>query len=163
MATAPRHRLLVLRHSKADSPEGVSDADRPLAARGRRDAPGVGEWLAGSGLTPDLVLSSDALRTRQTAELVLEALGGGAAPDVRYLPELYSAGVHRVLEIVAGAAESVTILLVVGHEPTMSAAVTALTGEPVSFPTSALAVVELDGPWASVTEGAGRLATVRTP
>ena len=152
-------RLLLMRHSKAASPEGVADHERPLADRGLKDAPPAGRWIAERGLLPDLVLASDSLRTRQTTELVLRGMAAGEV-DVDYLPELYSTSVHQLMHLVAGTAEDVTTLLVVGHEPTMSATVQVMCGSPVSFPTSAVAALEIDGTWADTAAGVARLAAL---
>jgi phosphohistidine phosphatase len=160
------HRLLVMRHAKAASPDGEpSDWGRPLAPRGRRDAPGAGAWLAGAGWVPDLILSSDAVRARQTTELVMEGLASAGAPEpsLQYVSGLYEASVHQVLHVVADVAAGVATVMVVGHEPTMSAVTAALTGKRVEFPTSAVAQIELSGTWSEVAAGAGSLVGVRTP
>lgn len=159
-------RLLVMRHAKAASPESeMSDQDRPLAPRGRRDAPGAGAWLAGADWTPDLILSSDALRARQTAELVVEGLASGGVPEptVRYVSGLYEASVLRVLHVVAEVHADLATVMVVGHEPTMSAVVAVLTGRRVEFPTCAVAQIDLSGGWSDVGPEAGSLVGVRTP
>ncbi|HEX5511815.1 MAG TPA: histidine phosphatase family protein [Actinomycetales bacterium] len=153
--------LLLMRHSKAASPEGTPDHERPLAGRGARDAPAAGRWIADRGLLPDLVLASDSMRTRQTTELALQAMAAGDA-EVRYLPELYSTGVHQLLHLVAETSADVGTLLVVGHEPTMSSTVQVLCGSPVSFPTSAVAVLQVDG-WADTAAGTARLDALYTP
>ncbi len=44
--TRPTHDLILIRHAKSDYPPGVPDHDRPLNARGLRDAPRIGAWLA---------------------------------------------------------------------------------------------------------------------
>jgi phosphohistidine phosphatase len=154
-------RLLLMRHSKAASPEGTPDHERPLADRGTREARAAGGWVAERGLMPELVLASDSLRTRQTTELVLQALAAGDA-EVRYLPELYSTGVHQLLNLVAETPSEVGTLLVVGHEPTMSSTVQVLCGSPVSFPTSAVAVLGIDGDWVDTAAGSARLDTLYT-
>lgn len=158
-------RLLVMRHAKAASPDDVADHDRPLAARGRRDAPEVGSRLVGSGWVPDLVLSSDALRARQTTELVLAGLAGAGAPEpsVRFVSELYEGAVHEVLHVLAEVPGDVATVLLVGHEPTMSATTAVLTGRSVRFPTSGVAQVELAGEWTDIGPDAGRLCGVHTP
>jgi phosphohistidine phosphatase len=61
-------RLILLRHAKSDWPD-VPDRDRPLAKRGRRDAPRIGRWLHDHGYLPDVVICSPARRTEQTWEL----------------------------------------------------------------------------------------------
>src|ERR1700761_5387448 len=99
-------QLVLLRHAKSDYPEEVPDHDRPLAKRGRRDAPVVGRWLAESGHVPDAVVCSTALRARETWELAAAALAAALAeagpaeagpaaapPPVRYEPRVYEATV----------------------------------------------------------------------
>jgi phosphohistidine phosphatase len=66
---------MLLRHAKSDWPD-VPDRERPLAKRGRRDAPRIGRWLRDHGYRPDAVVCSVARRTRQTWELVAPKLGG---------------------------------------------------------------------------------------
>jgi phosphohistidine phosphatase len=81
-------RLILLRHAKSDWPEGP-DLDRPLAKRGRRDAPRIGRWLHEHGYRPDVVICSAARRTQQTWELIAPELGG--SPSVRFEPRAYAA------------------------------------------------------------------------
>jgi len=158
-------RLLLVRHGKAEPPDGLPDHERPLAPRGVRDAPEVGRWLSQQRWVPDRVLCSDAVRTRQTAQQVITGLAeaGAQVPDAEPLAELYQASTHQVLHLVAATPEEVTTLLVVGHEPTMSETVAALTGRRVELPTAAVAQVELDGGWARAAADAGRLVGLRTP
>lgn len=158
-------RLVVMRHAKAAWPDGVIDHDRPLAPRGRREAPRVGTWLAEEGWAPELVLCSDARRTRETVELVVQGLAdaGAPAPSVRALPELYEAAVHQVLHVVAETPAEVRTVLLVGHEPTMSAAVAAITGQSLKFVTACAAKVQVDGPWTELRADAGHLCGVRSP
>lgn len=160
----PRHVLLLMRHGKAASPEGVPDHERPLAPRGRRDAAAAGEWLSSAGLVPDVVLFSDAVRASDTARRAVDGLvGDGQRPVEQASADLYQAGIDRVLHAVSGTPEEVGTLLVVGHEPTTSATVRAVTGRDVSMPTAAVAVVELGCAWHEVTADAGRLRSVHTP
>ena len=69
-------KLLLLRHAKSSwGAADLTDFERPLNERGRRDAPLVGEFIREQGLRPDLVISSPAQRTRETIALVIEAAG----------------------------------------------------------------------------------------
>ena len=70
------HRLVLLRHAKAERGLDVPDAQRPLTVHGRRQSAEVGTALAAAGLVPDLVLCSSSVRTRQTWELVEAACPG---------------------------------------------------------------------------------------
>lgn len=168
--TGPR-RLTLLRHAKSDQ-DGSPDHERVLAARGRRQAPVVAEQLRDHGRLPQLVLCSTAARTRQTWQLVADALGEGQ-PEVVYLDALYLADVSDVLAAVAEVHDEVGDLLVVGHEPTMSQTAARLAGpgsDPaalaqvrVGVPTAGLSLLEVDGGWVDLTPGSARLVEVLSP
>ncbi len=161
----PRRRLLVMRHAKAASPDDTPDHERPLAGRGRRDAPMVGAWLVDAGWVPDV--GAELRRHAGPSDGRARPGGDRARPAptrrrLRLVGGLYEASVHQVLHVVAEAGEHSTVM-VVGHEPTMSAVVATLTGQRADFPTSAVAQVELSVPWGGVTSGSGRLMGLRTP
>ena len=66
--------LLLVRHAKSDRNIDVSDIERPLKKRGKRDAKNVGEWLKKKNLLPDMLLSSPARRAIDTARLIFDEL-----------------------------------------------------------------------------------------
>lgn len=111
----PLRRLVVLRHAKSAWPEGVPDHQRPLAPRGRRDAPAAGIALAETDSLPDLALCSTAVRARQTWELA--SAEWGTPPPVRYEPSLYAADVPELLDAVHQVPPEVETLLLIGHNP----------------------------------------------
>lgn len=168
--------LLLLRHAKSswDDP-GLADYDRPLAKRGKKAAPEIGAALAAKGLRPDLVLCSSAVRTRETLELVLSALGP-PSPEVRYDEELYMASpaavIARLRKHAADPAAPQDVMIV-GHNPGFEELARLLVGSggaddrarlAEKFPTCAVAVIAFDaGSWSAVEAGAGRLAHFLTP
>jgi phosphohistidine phosphatase len=154
--------LILLRHAKSDWPEGVPDHDRPLAKRGRRDAPEVGRWLRGHDYRPDTVLCSTAQRTRQTWDLVAAKLGG-ADPAVTFEPRAYGATPHTLLYLVQELRPATRTALLIGHNPGISELASALAEAPLSFPTAALAVLEFDGSWSDLEPGHASLANFVTP
>ena len=155
-------RLVVMRHAKAAQLPGSPDFERPLTDRGHRDAAAAGRWLAGRGLEPDAVLCSPARRTRQTWEAAAAELGTGATmPDLDDI--LYAADAAAIREIIAATAPEVSTLLCVGHNPAMAQLAQEATGEPLEFPTAAIAVAVLPGRWASAADGPGDLAGYWTP
>ena len=155
-------RLVVMRHAKAAQLPGSPDFDRPLTARGHRDAAAAGRWLAGRGLEPDAVLCSPARRTRQTWQGAAAELGADVTvPSLDDI--LYTADAAAIREIIAATAPEVTTLLCVGHNPAMAQLAEDATGQPLEFPTAAIAVAVLPGPWASVADGPGDLAAYWTP
>lgn len=165
------HRLVLLRHAKSEHPEGVVDHARPLSLVGRRQATKVGSGLAAAELVPDLVLCSSSLRTRQTWDVAGTSLG--AEPPVEYLDELYDAGVDAVLAAVRAADEVARVVLVVGHEPTMSHTASVLAGPGsddatvsrvhVGVPTGSWSVLAPFGAWADLKRGGARLLRLHVP
>ena len=108
-------RLILFRHAKAESDaESGDDFDRPLAARGRREAKAMGEQLAALGLKPDLALVSPALRTRETWEIASEALSGAEA---RFEPGLYNAEASMIRRLAEAAGQGGGAVAVVAHNP----------------------------------------------
>ena len=150
-------RLVLLRHAKAEPGGGnVDDVLRPLAFNGRRQAGRVGGALRETGLVPERVLCSSALRTRQTWDL-LSAHLGDVQPDVLVSDDLYAADVSDVLDLVRATDSRVRTLLVVGHEPTMAATASyladpasdggALAQVRVGVPTATYSVLEAPMSW----------------
>ncbi len=109
-------KLILMRHAKSDYPLGLADHDRPLAARGNREAPSAGAWLVENDLIPDYILCSDALRARSTCAWVLSELGEkGPTPYVD--SRIYGAGVSELCSIINEVPDTVSTLLVIGHQP----------------------------------------------
>ena len=134
--------LLVLRHAKSSwSDSGLDDHLRPLNDRGERDAPRVGELLRQQRLTPDLIISSDAVRARMTAEA--SARAAGYAGEIRLDHSLYLAAPDDILAVLRSAEENAGIVMVVGHNPGLERLVGQLTGEPAYLPTATLAQIVL--------------------
>ncbi|MDX1418976.1 MAG: histidine phosphatase family protein [Rubricoccaceae bacterium] len=135
--------LLLLRHAKSDwDADFETDHERPLSARGRRDAPRMGRFLAANGPLPDLCLTSTAVRARTTLRLAHEA-GGWPAP-IEETRDLYHANPPSVLRLLEGIDDDVETILLAGHEPTMSSVVEGFTGGQVRMPTAALACIDFE-------------------
>lgn len=163
--------LLLLRHAKSAWPDGVDDHDRPLAERGRRDAPRMGAYMAEVGLEPDFALVSSARRTQETWALVAPALGK-ACPS-QTVASIYEAEPAAILAAIHAAPQESGTLLVIGHNPGFEdlAALLAPEGEAdtvarlrTKYPTAGLAVIRFDSKrWADIAPGAGRLAAFVAP
>jgi phosphohistidine phosphatase len=155
--------LVILRHAKAADPAGVPDVHRPLTKRGRADAAAAGEWLAGNGYTPDVVLCSPARRTRETWHGVATAFTRGA--EVSYLDGLYAAGVADLLAAIGAVGDEAHTALLVGHNPAVSQLSALLDpsgrgGHELS--TAGIAVHTWDGSWSAGGDGAGVLSIAHT-
>ncbi len=159
-------RLILLRHAKSDWPD-VPDEDRPLAKRGRRDAPRIGRWLRDRGYRPDVVVCSAARRARQTWELVAPELDG--SPDVRFEPRAYAASALTLLYLTRELPGRCRTALLVGHNPGLEELTASLAGGPdgprpgIRLPTAGVAVFEFDGDWPSLAPGQARLVDTVIP
>jgi phosphohistidine phosphatase len=135
--------LLVLRHAKSSWDDSrLADHERALNARGERDAPRVGQLLRDERLIPDVIISSDAVRARMTAEAVADAAGYTSA--IQFDPRLYAAAPADIVTVLQSTPKASTrMAMIVGHNPGLEELVAQLTGEPHHFPTAALAHIVL--------------------
>ena len=132
--------LVLVRHAKSEwaSPT-ADDHDRPLNPRGLRDAPVMAARLAASGVRPDAVLASTALRARTTAGFFAEEFGVEAQLQER----LYGAPAAVLLEAAVRAA--VPTVLVVAHDPGMTVLAAALSDDGIGhMPTCGVAAFTWD-------------------
>ena len=137
-------RLLVLRHAKSSwADASLDDWQRPLNDRGRRDAPRVGAWLRDRSLVPDLIVTSDAVRARETAAAV--ATAAGYTREIVVEPSLYHATPADAVAVLKSIGnQTARTVLIVGHNPGLEDLVSRLSGEHHDLVTAAL--VELAVP-----------------
>lgn len=160
--------LLLLRHGKADSPPATADLDRPLSNRGRGQSLLAGEALRERDLTPQRVVISPSLRTRETWDAC--AIGLRASDEVKLLVEvddrIYANTLDELLDVVNETADDIETLLVIGHNPSIAGLAGVLDEDgsgpahrklAEGFPTGALAMFEVDVPWPQVRAGSATL------
>ncbi|HVY66672.1 MAG TPA: histidine phosphatase family protein [Gammaproteobacteria bacterium] len=154
-------RLILVRHAKSSwSNDALADFERPLSARGERDAPRMGARLRNRGLRPDLILASPATRAQRTAQLVAHALEC-PADAIRLEPALYLATPAEILTVIGTQAAAVDQLLVVGHNPGMTELVNLLlpTLGLANLPTAGVVVIDCATPrWSDVNAARRDLA-----
>jgi phosphohistidine phosphatase len=170
-----RHRqavrtVLLLRHGKSSwSDSTLADIDRPLAPRGERASRKLAKYIRRKRIRPALVLCSPSLRTRQTLEAVEASLGKRSAVEV--VPQLYGASEQELLEQLKALPESVSSVMLIGHNPGLHnlALVLASQGADLprleeKFPTGALAtlVVRSEG-WTALGRGVAELVDYVVP
>jgi phosphohistidine phosphatase len=136
-----RH-LILMRHAKSDWGDAeLSDHDRPLNDRGRRDAPRMAEWLKGQWGLPDLILASTAVRVEQTLAEMCSAWS--SQPPWHALESLYLATPESIARTIRSDGLDAQRLLVVGHNPGLQLLACQLAGVSLEFPTAAIAVFEM--------------------
>jgi phosphohistidine phosphatase len=142
-------RLILMRHAKSSwGSHAVDDHSRPLNSRGRADAPRMGARLAELGWAPDIVLSSDSHRTRETYERMSGAFD--AAPIARFSRGLYNAGIRQLQPLLAELGEEATTVLVLGHNPGWSAAASWFSGTQIDMTTAnAVLLTSIEARWSS--------------
>jgi phosphohistidine phosphatase len=156
--------LLLLRHAKSSwSDPNLSDHDRPLKERGIKAARRMGELARQYGLQPQIVLSSDAVRTRETVREFLDA--SHLRPNVEYLGSLYHCTTDEFVQALQQVDPTIQTVMIVGHNPGMESWLQELTGVTDLMPTAALAQIEIDATaWSQVASNTGgRLVNLWKP
>lgn len=164
--------LYLLRHAKsAWDPPGIADHERTLNSRGRAACVTLAHHLAAADITPDLVLVSDARRTRETWARIAEKLKPSF--PMREVAELYLAEPRALRRILRGLDDALTSVMLVGHNPGLEDLAHALAGPGTAgtmrrmlekFPTGGLAtLVFATARWRDIAAENGRLEDFVTP
>lgn len=142
--------LLLLRHAKSSwKDEDISDHERPLNKRGKKDAPKIGKLLKNLNLTPDKIISSSAKRAIDTAKLVSKNCKYNNFIEVNTL--LYGNNPDYYLKIISMVSNQKNRLLVVGHNPVIEKTVELLTNQIERIPTCTLVQINLSiNDWKSI-------------
>ncbi|MGW0085593.1 SixA phosphatase family protein [Streptomyces sp. NPDC003393] len=170
MSVAEPRRIVLFRHAKADWPQ-VSDHERPLAERGRKDAAVAGRKLADSGVPFDLALCSTATRTRETWKLAVHELPH--RPKTVYEERIYEASPGELITVLNETPDDIHNIVLIGHNPGVQGLTEVLCGtsqeearERMSrrgFPAGAFAVVTFEGSWKSLEPGVATLVDYWAP
>ncbi|HIJ23724.1 MAG: NUDIX domain-containing protein [Gammaproteobacteria bacterium] len=171
-----KRELLLMRHGKTECNSVSADFQRPLKRKGERDAQRVGEWLGQSQWIPDWVITSPAIRARNSAilccrELALSGKGENREKmAVLYQQPLYEADRESLFSQLRKIPESVKRVLLIAHNPGLENLLQALSDSPVPtpqhgklFPTGALARFIIQGRWNKIKTGKGQLQSLHYP
>ena len=160
--------LILMRHAKQSS-HATSDHERPLTDAGLEQAHAVGLRLAESGVLPDRVLSSTALRCRETWAGVEAALPGSLAID--FEETLYNASADQLFQEIAGIPDDVNSLLLLAHNPGISMLALALAGNREAeidrlregFSPATIARFDVEASWSDISPRNARLRLFERP
>ena len=109
--------ITLIRHAKSSwRDSSLADFERPLNKRGMRDAPRIGAVLSEKGISLDKVLCSDALRARQTLDLVKQEMHMDES-TIEYRSELYGASAQRLLSCIKEQHSSIAHIALLAHNP----------------------------------------------
>ncbi len=149
-------QLILFRHAKSDwGDESLSDHDRPLNRRGRRDTPQMANWMQQNDLVPDLVLCSTAVRAQETLASLCESWEANsiASPSTIDCPDLYLATAETILNVFERHGGNARQVMSVGHNPGISHLASLLARRAVEMPTAALAAYQFEqSDWTSIRD-----------
>jgi phosphohistidine phosphatase len=135
--------LLLMRHAKSSwKDSSLSDFQRPLKKRGEKDMLRIAQVLKEEDLIPEFVLSSPAVRARETIEILAKELGI-EEELVEFVDDFYGAEIEDFFDVLADLPDSYKKVMVVGHNPSLEAFLQTLTGEIDSLSTASVALIKL--------------------
>ncbi|MBC9729467.1 histidine phosphatase family protein [Streptomyces sp. TRM68367] len=170
MSVAEPRTIVLFRHAKADWPQ-MTDHERPLADRGRKEAAEAGRRLADTAIPFDLALCSTATRTRETWKIAVQEFP--QRPKTVYEERIYEASPGELIALLNETPDDAQNILLVGHNPGVQGLADILSGtadddsrERMShrgFPAAAFALLSYTGSWKSLEPGAATLLDYWAP
>lgn len=134
--------LLIMRHGKSSwKHKELEDHERPLSKRGLRDSAKMGELLQKRELVPQMILVSTAVRTTQTAKLLVET--SGFKGEIIALNSLYLAEAENYLHDLLSLPDQIERVMIIGHNPGLEALLQILSGRIEALPTGVVAYLSL--------------------
>ena len=139
--------LTLLRHAKSSwKNTSLSDFNRPLNKRGKRDAPYIAEKLKQRNIGVEIIVSSSAIRTLETANIFSNVLG--LENDIIKSDDLYAASGEVILKTINNLNEVYTNVLVVSHNPGITNIANQLSDFFIeNIPTTGIIAFTYDGNW----------------
>lgn len=129
--------LLLMRHGKSSwKDDTLADHERPLKKRGRKDAKRIAKEILKHDLMPELILSSSAVRARETVEILTENLD--YQNKIIYSDKLYMGEPQDFIDALQETTEHEGIVMIVAHNPGLEAYLQIIDGEIESLPTGGL-------------------------
>jgi phosphohistidine phosphatase len=144
--------LLIMRHGKSSwKQKNLPDLDRSLHRRGEKDSRKTGRYLKKKDLVPDLILSSPAVRAKQTADIVAEE--SHYKKEIQFVDRLYMAEAVQIIETLNQLPNNLETVLLIGHNPGLEYTVQLLSRTIVTLPTAALVTLKVPiDRWADIKE-----------
>ncbi len=158
-------RLYIMRHAKSSwAIPGARDFDRELNDKGLQDLTKISKYMKKEGISPEAILCSSAIRTRQTLDSIVSTFD--KKPETIYTERLYSSGVSEYIEII-NSIQGAKSLMIIGHNPMCGSLAISLprSGPPdelekiaYKYPTAAISIIDFDvESWEEVTKASGCL------
>jgi phosphohistidine phosphatase len=158
--------LYLIRHAKSswDNPQ-LDDFDRPLNARGRRNAPFMGQLLYSQGIIFDLMIASPAVRTALTAEIIATETGY-PLEKIAYEKRIYEGSLFTLMQIIHGIPDDYQRVAIIGHNDELTLVANALCLQPITdnIPTCGVAGLEFSvSSWKEIQNHSGKCRCFEYP
>ncbi len=156
--------LYLMRHAKSSwkQPE-LSDFDRPLNKRGKRDVPFIAKLLRDMGVKPDVIMTSPTMRALSTAKILTEEL---KYPREKIVVNdlLYEGGKEELVEVIRATDRTIGKLMMVGHNPALTEVVNYFSPGVENIPTCGIVCLEFNlDSWKQVDQNRGKLKFFEYP
>ncbi|MCB1052658.1 MAG: histidine phosphatase family protein [Acidobacteria bacterium] len=156
-------QLILMRHAKSSwEDQSLSDFERPLTPRGRRAAKKMARYLVQVPIKVDLLVSSPARRTDETAQNIIKALKL-ERDQIMWREEVYEADLTDLLHLLEEFKTAPQALMLIGHNPALEELLRYLsggTGEVEGqkyFPTATVARLSMPAQWEKLRMGSASL------
>jgi len=150
--------LYLIRHAKSDWKDAkLSDFERGLSRKGKKDLKTMSSFIALAGVQPDLVISSSALRAQITVDGIVNNLEYSG--KIHYINELYMEKPKTLLNVITLQDDQYDKMMVVGHNPEMTELSNLFLKEHIhKIPTLGLIEIKFDiESWEDILEAEGEL------
>ena len=156
-------KLFLIRHAKSSwSDETLSDFERPLNKRGKKNIPLMASILKEKEVLPDCILSSPALRAKKTAKLLVKGIG--LTQPILYDKTLYEADKEEIHKAIVSMDESCNTLFVVGHNPGLNDIAKHYVGFEQNIVTCGIVEIVFEvNKWKDITPKAAKLLSFEFP
>ncbi len=151
-------KLYLIRHAKSDwGFSNTRDFERPISEKGKGDLKVMGAVLSLKGIQADMILSSCALRTQQTADSLASSIE--FYKPIHYLEELYLTTAEQAIDLLMAQESGIDTLLLVSHNPQIYEVANILLDEHISkVPTLGIISIKLDiDDWSELLATKGKL------
>jgi len=156
--------LFLVRHAEADTTNfDIKDIDRPLTSDGEIDASKLGKMMAELLGTPDLIISSTAIRTRTTTAMIAEQLGYDPL-NVDFLEDLYESSTRILLRVINELEEKNNKVVIVTHNPAITYLAEYISGAVIGNVSPAgLVHLKFKGAWSEISQDGAEFVKYHEP
>ncbi len=157
-------KVYLIRHSYAENAGMTKDMNRALTHQGQTTVRALGRYLSKQDFSPDIILCSPAVRTRETAQNLIEELEISES-ILTFKDKIYNASVRELLSAVNELDETNKRVAMISHNPAISYFGEFLTGEDIGgMEPCSMVNIELNQiKWSEVSQGVGNFISYVHP